>query len=319
MTTWTSVMQQAVTDPQVLLEHLGLTVAQFNLAVNPSFRMKVPWTYISRMKKKTPNDPLLLECLTQQVPTSPAFSQDPLAEQAASPVPGLIHKYAHRALVTVTSVCPIHCQYCFRQHFPYAKGVHSIRQQAIAYLKQNPSISEVILSGGDPLMLSDSHLLHWLNDIDSLAHIHTIRFHTRMPVIVPSRMTTTLLNALAKHRCHIVMVMHVNHANALDDQTAKTFHACRAAHIHLLNQSVLLQGINDDEASLVALSHRLFSQGVLPYYLHQLDTVQGAENFACPLSKGQALMAAIQKKLPGYLVPHFVVEEAGKPHKTRIG
>ena len=280
--------------------------------------MKVPWTYVERMQKKDPTDPLLLECLPLGQPTIAGFSKDPLQESSYHPIPGVLHKYTSRILVTVTGACPIHCRYCFRQHFPYNEQTKGILPKVITYLSQQPEVSEVILSGGDPLMLADTKLAQWYHALEAIPHIHTIRLHTRMPVLIPQRITQSFLDLCRHSRLQTVLVSHVNHPQALNDHTQQAFHRCKKAGMHLLNQSVLLKGINDSSATLVSLSQRLFKQHVLPYYLHQLDSVSGAESFFCTQETMRDLYQDIQKRLPGYLVPQWVKEEPGKPHKTRL-
>jgi EF-P beta-lysylation protein EpmB len=274
------------------------------------------------MRKGDINDPLLRQVLPleDELLAAPGYTGDPLGEQEANPHPGLIHKYHGRVLLIVSGSCAINCRYCFRRHFPYQDNKPSREswQQALAYIAADPSISEVIYSGGDPLTASDSQLRWLTGQVAAIPHVRRLRVHTRLPIVMPSRITAELIEGLSDHRLSTSLVIHSNHANELDDTVASALARLRGAGITLLNQTVLLRGINDDADILSELSERLFALGVLPYYLHLLDKVAGAAHFDTDTGKALALHRALQEQLPGYLVPKLVREIAGARAKTPV-
>jgi EF-P beta-lysylation protein EpmB len=268
-----------------------------------------------------PRDPLLLQVLAvaDELTQTPGFVADPLQENQTNLMPGLIHKYQGRVLVTLTPVCAVHCRYCFRRHFPYQENTPGPlgRADLLNYIASNVSIHEVIFSGGDPLLAKDSVLRTWLNQLSDIPHVKTVRFHTRIPIVLPERIDSACLNLLAEEtRLNKVIVLHSNHPQELDHDVERACKALKEAGCHLLNQSVLMRGINDSADVLVSLSERLFDCGVLPYYLHLLDKVLGAAHFDVPLHEARLLFEAMQARLPGYLVPRLTREEPGKAHKT---
>ncbi len=287
------------------------------------FPLRVPAPYLRRIEKGNPADPLLLQIFpgTDEALLAPGFSADPVGESEANPRPGILHKYEGRALLLVTSSCAIHCRYCFRRHFPYEENNPGKEhwRESLAYLKQDSSISEVILSGGDPLTLPDKYLAWFMDELAEISHIRRIRIHTRLPIMIPQRVTPDLCKLLANPRFQTILVIHSNHAQEFDDEVDAACFALKKAGISLLNQSVLLKHINDSSEALVALSERLFKAGVLPYYLHLLDRVSGAAHFDVPEETGKALIKALQAQLPGYLVPKLVREIPGEEAKTPIG
>lgn len=325
---WQQALADAVTDPAELLDLLGLDPSQLPGQLQgmqdaaASFPLRVPRGFISRMEKGNPRDPLLLQVLpigTELLPVA-GFSIDPVGDLASREAPGLLHKYHGRALLIATGACAVHCRYCFRRHFPYADEAASTRGwgAALDHLAADSSIAEVILSGGDPLSLSDRRLALLSASLEKLPHVQRLRIHTRQPVVLPERVDAGFLAWLESVRLQKVIVLHVNHARELD---AAVMRACRdlaAAGATLLNQSVLLAGINDDAAVLADLSEGLFAAGVLPYYLHVLDRVCGASHFEVPESAGVGLIAALTSRLPGYLVPRLVREVPGMPSKTPV-
>ncbi|MDH5180094.1 MAG: KamA family radical SAM protein, partial [Gammaproteobacteria bacterium] len=248
------------------------------------------------------------------------FNTDPVGDLAANPVPGLIHKYRGRVLLITTGACAIHCRYCFRRHYPYGEGCAGQSELAavLAHIAADSTISEVILSGGDPLSLTNNRLLDLLSRLDRIPHIQRLRIHTRLPVVLPERIDDNLLNGLADPADRLVVVLHINHANEIDPTVAAKLGELRRLGITLLNQAVLLSGINDDLTALKTLSERLFSVGVLPYYLHQLDRVQGAHHFHVEKDAAMALMAALRRELPGYLLPRLVEEISGADAKRPL-
>jgi EF-P beta-lysylation protein EpmB len=293
------------------------------LPIAPSeFRFKAHDDFLRRIEPGNPEDPLLKQILPVEAEKAvhPGFHTDPVGDLNANPLPSLIHKYQGRVLLMASPRCDIHCRYCFRRHFPYEQQIHQRHwEKAFATIAADTTLHEVILSGGDPFTLAENGLVRLLERIEAIAHIRTVRIHTRTPIVAPSKAPGDALLAWSQtSRLHRVMVVHCNHPNELSAQTAARLTSYRNAGFHLLNQSVLLKGVNDDSDTLVALSHKLFEQGVLPYYLHQLDRVQGAAHFEVELEHAQTLMQALRVQLPGYLVPKLVQEIAGEPHKTPL-
>jgi EF-P beta-lysylation protein EpmB len=284
--------------------------------------LRVPRGYAARMRKGDPNDPLLLQVLPQarEGDDVPGFGDDAVGDLARLKDGGVIHKYHGRALVIATGACAVHCRYCFRRHFPYSDALASREhwRGALRALAEDRSITEVILSGGDPLSLSDEKLARFAEGLEFLPHVQRLRIHTRQPVVLPERVDEALLAWLGRGRLRKVIVIHANHANELDDAVQQALARLAATGATLLNQSVLLRGVNDSADALLRLSERLFECGVLPYYLHMLDRVRGAAHFDVPEAEARALMRALAARLPGYLVPRLVREEAGAPSKTGV-
>lgn len=283
------------------------------------FPLRVPEEYLERVDKDNPNDPLLRQVLplSEEYQAVEGFVSDPLEEQQASPIPGLLHKYHGRVLLIVTGACVIHCRYCFRRNFPY-KEHHLNWTAVLGYLAAHTEVEEVILSGGDPLTLKDEKLSLSVKAIADIHHIKRLRIHTRIPVVTPSRVTDDMLHWLTSTRLKTVMVIHSNHANELDKSVESALLILKAAGICLLNQSVLLKGVNDSSEVLINLSQRLFECGVMPYYLHLLDKVEGASHFEVSEEIALSLMQELQAKLPGYLVPKLVRERAGGVAKELV-
>ena len=284
--------------------------------------MRVPRSYAARMRKGDPADPLLLQVLPLHAERMDVagFVPDPLRETGVANH-GVLKKYRGRALLVTTPACPVHCRYCFRRHFPYTDQVAARDrwEPALRELRRMDDVTEVILSGGDPLSLDNRRLGELLRLIEDLQHVDTVRIHTRFPIVLPERVDPGLLELLADTRLHTVMVVHCNHANEIDRSVQAALEAVARTGTTLLNQSVLLKGINDSANRLEALSRALFGCGVLPYYLHLLDPVSGAAHFDVPASRGTELIAELRRRLPGYLVPRLVREEPGESSKTAIG
>ncbi len=319
---WQSEMARAITDPQELLGLLALDPELLSAGAARDFPLKVPRSFLARMEKGNPHDPLLRQVLpigAELLPQS-GYKKDPLQELEAMPVNGLLHKYQGRALLTITGACGIHCRYCFRRHFPYAETNPSRDQwhSALEYLRRHPEISEVLLSGGDPLSMNDRHLTELVSRLERISHIKRLRIHTRLAVVLPERIDGQLLRWLGATSLQTVVVVHVNHANEINHEVIQAMHKLRRANVSLLNQSVLLRGVNDDATILAELSERLFEANVLPYYLHQLDRVQGAAHFEVEDNRALEIMAELHAALPGYLVPRLCREEPGAPGKTII-
>lgn len=319
---WQSQLSDAITSVDELLSYLQLDRAALPVTVPDNFGLRVPRAFVEKMQKGQATDPLLLQVLptTQEQIEVVGYVKDPLAESGHNPARGLLHKYQSRVLLTLTGACAIHCRYCFRQHFDYHANLPTSaeKQNIVSYIEQHPDINEVILSGGDPLSISNRRLFAWLDCLEALAQINTIRIHTRLPVVLPARIDAELLTRLQQSRCQLVMVIHCNHANEIDEGTAQRLQALAQAGVTMLNQTVLLAGINDQLEVQVALSQRLFAAGVLPYYLHLLDKVAGAAHFDCEEEQAIALYWQMLARLPGYLVPKLVRELPHQPFKTPI-
>lgn len=315
---WQQAMKSAIRDSQTLVRHLKLPQS-CGLAADCSFPVFAPLGYVDRMRPGDPHDPLLRQVLplAEEAIDSSGFGDDPVQDQAAMLRPGLLQKYAGRVLLVTTGACAIHCRYCFRRHFPYGEGPHSVAQWegAIEQIAADPTIEEVILSGGDPLTLADAHLAELADHLASIPHLRRLRIHTRLPIVIPQRVTQSLLEWLSKSRLVPIVVIHANHAAELDASVANALELLTQAGIMLLNQTVLLRGVNDSLAALKELSCRLIDLRVVPYYLHQLDRVRGAAHFEVPVERGRELVEQLRNTLPGYAVPTYVREIAGEPSK----
>lgn len=291
-------------------------------AGDAGFPVRVPRGYAARMRRGDPDDPLLAQVLPSAAEARevPGFGPDPVGDRAAMIRPGVLHKYHGRVLLVTTGACGIHCRYCFRREFPYADANPRPDdwQAAIDYIAADDSIEEVILSGGDPLSLSDRKLTGLVERIEAIPHVGTLRIHTRLPVVLPERVDDALCGWLSGTRLATVVVLHANHGNEIDPSVNAAAARMRATGAVLLNQAVLLRGVNDDVDAMIELSRRLFAAGVLPYYLHMLDPVRGAARFEIGPEEARRLMAAVAARLPGYLVPRLVVEQAGRPGKTPL-
>jgi len=320
---WQKVLQQASSSPEELLNKL--TIEDSSLISRPAnndFPLRVPAGFINRMNQSDPDDPLFKQVWpsVDEENDEAGFIEDPLNEVNRQVTPGLLHKYPGRVLLVLTGACAIHCRYCFRRHFPYSDSNPSGENlnRAIEYIQNKTNVTEVILSGGDPLSVSDERLSDLISRLDEIPHLKRLRIHTRFPVVVPERINETCLDWLNKTRLQLAIVLHVNHANELDKSVEQAILKLRNHNIPLFNQSVLLKGINDSTQTLVALSETLFSNGIIPYYLHLLDPVSGGSHFEVDESRAKSLMNEMQKSLPGYLVPKLVREDADKSHKTII-
>ncbi len=322
---WKEELRQAFTRPADLLGFLALPTDladERRAAGFREFRMLVPRGYAALMEQGNPDDPLLRQVLPVACERTdhPDFSTDPVGDAAATRGPGLLKKYQGRALLVTTPACAIHCRYCFRRHYPYAQeslGADA-GSSAIAGIASDDTIREVILSGGDPLMLDDAHLQSLVAKLEAIPHVERLRLHTRLPVVLPARVTKALCGTLAQTRLQAVVVVHANHPRELSPAASGAVRLLREAGVALLNQSVLLRGVNDDPDTLSVLSDVLFRDGILPYYLHLLDRVQGAAHFEVPLTEALDLMAELRLRLPGYLVPRLVREDPGAGSKIAL-
>lgn len=316
-------MKRALRDPSELCRRLGLPPpTEADRQAAEPFPVFVPLEYLRRMRYADPDDPLLKQVLARQVELQPVpgFDVDPLHEAEAVRVPGLLHKYAGRVLLVATGACAVHCRYCFRRHFPYEMGPKSPAdwEPALRYIERDESVEEVLLSGGDPLTLTDAVLARLARRIADIAHVRRLRVHTRLPIVLPQRVCDALLDWLAGTRLQPIVVLHANHPAELDQEVAA---ACRRLHragVLLFNQAVLLRGVNDSADVLAALCLRLVEMRVVPYYLHQLDRVAGAAHFEVPPDEGRQLFDQLRSRVPGYAVPQYVCEVPGASSKLPL-
>ncbi|WP_284088850.1 EF-P beta-lysylation protein EpmB [Acinetobacter pittii] len=322
---WQSQLSDLITDPSELLSLLELSSEQLlsgAILASEKFKLRVPRAFVGKMNTKNPLDPLLLQVLPHhlELEEHPEFVTDPLGEEAANQLPGVLHKYKSRFLLTLTGACAVHCRYCFRRHFPYQENLPKNEDwlNIKNYIEANPNINEIILSGGDPLTLSNRKLALWLERLSSLKQIEILRIHSRVPIVIPNRIDEELISLLKNSRLRIVLVVHSNHASELDDFTCSKLLQLSDHHITVLNQAVLLKGVNDSAQTLIDLSYRLFEARVMPYYLHVLDKVKGAQHFDLESSKIDDIYRDVLANLPGYLVPKLVREIAGEKNKTPL-
>lgn len=320
---WQQALALAIRDIDVLLTQLNLTRDQLPpLADETVFPIRVPLSYVQRMSQGDPQDPLLRQVLplAAESLSTPGYTADPVADQAAVAVPGLLHKYHGRVLLLATATCAIHCRYCFRQHFPYQDNrvLNRHEQAALDYIAADPTIHEVILSGGDPLLLTTARLQQLSLALSQIRHVRRLRIHSRLPVVLPERINAALLAWLADLPLASILVIHTNHPTEIDAQVRTALLSLRQAGVSLFNQAVLLKGVNDDVETLAELSERLFAAGVIPYYLHQLDKVQGAAHYEVSNQQAVALHQALRQRLPGYLLPELVWEQAGAASKIPL-
>ena len=322
---WQTQLSDLITNPQELLDVLELSHDQLLSGAQfaaDEFRLRVPRAFVEKMQKGNPLDPLLLQVLPHhlELEEHAGFVTDPLGEEQANQQPSVLHKYKSRFLLTLTGACAVHCRYCFRRHFPYQENLPknddwtNIKQ----YIKQQPDINEVILSGGDPLTLSNRKLQVWIERLSTLPQIKFLRIHSRVPIVIPNRVDEELVSILKNSRLRIILVVHSNHPSELDDFTCSQLQQLVKQGITVLNQAVLLKGVNDSAEVLVDLSYRLFDAGVMPYYLHVLDKVKGAQHFDTPAQDIDLIYKKVLENLPGYLVPKLVREIAGEKNKTPL-
>ncbi len=324
---WQKELAQGFNNPQELLDYVGLSPSAVNIseAAHKAFKTHVPRAFAEKIVKGDPNDPLLRQVLpiSDEMEKFLDYVPDPLqegTEKQHRPLPGLLHKYSSRVLLTVTGGCAVNCRYCFRRHFDYS--ANRIRKEELSniveYIQSRPEIREVILSGGDPLLLNDDLLTDIVTAIEKIPSVEILRFHTRMPIVLPSRITAEFVTLLKDTRLHTICVVHSNHPNELDNVLRDNLSSLRAAGTHLLNQSVLLKDVNDKVDTLCDLSYRLLDMGILPYYLHLLDKVQGAAHFDIEEKTAVALHQSMRERLPGYLLPKLVREIPGELSKMPV-
>lgn len=322
---WRKELASAFTDRGSLLAFLGLDelAAVADDGASSQFPLRVPLSFARRMRRRDPADPLLLQVLPseKEMQPAPGFVRDPVEDRLALRHSGLIRKFQGRALVVTTGACAVHCRYCFRRHFPY--GEHGFRAEQFERLREeiagDRSVTEVILSGGDPLSLSDHRLDTFLDLLAAFDQVQRVRIHTRLPIVLPSRVCDSLLQVLARPRdVRLVIVLHINHAQEIDASVTRALEPLRALGFTLLNQAVLLRGVNDSANTQVALAEACFAAGVLPYYLHLLDRVEGAAHFEVDETAATAIAEELYQRLPGYLVPRLVRETPGSSAKRPV-
>jgi len=321
---WQQQLAEAYTSVEELFAYLEIPGALIPQARRASgdFALRVPRNFASRMEKGNPEDPLLLQVLprAEELEEHPGFLADPVGDQDRIEAPGVLQKYDGRILLIATGACGVHCRYCFRRHFPYGESNAGRDQwaESLDLLSRSPDTREVILSGGDPLTLSDARLAGLVEALNQIPHLKRLRIHSRLPVLVPERITGELVDWLTLGRLQPILVFHVNHPRELSARITDALAPLRERGVTLLNQAVLLGGINDTPDILCDLSEALFSSGILPYYLHMLDRVRGSGHFDIPEAKAKHLLNVVRRRLPGYLVPRLVRETAGAPSKSPL-
>ena len=321
---WRRSLAEAIRDPEVLLERLGLGREWLEPARRSArlFPLLVPASYLARIQPHDPHDPLLRQVLPLEDETHdvPGFVDDALDESAARRAPGLLQKYPGRALLIATGTCAVHCRYCFRRHYPYGEEPRRLEEwePALTAIAADPSLHEVLLSGGDPLVLGDRRLAELCGRLDAIPHLRRLRIHTRLPIVLPDRVTPSLVDLLRSLRLTPIVVVHANHARELVGDCELAVRSLVQSGLTVLNQAVLLAGVNDSIDAQAALCERLVDLGVIPYYLHQLDRVAGTAHFDVPEQTGRAIVAELRRRLPGYAVPRYVREVPGVSHKVPL-
>ncbi len=321
---WQQQLAEAFTNIDELCDYLQLATdtLPISFAATESFALRVPLNFASCMEKGNPNDPLLRQVLPvkDELLTYPGFKSDPVGDLASVTETGILHKYQGRVLLINTGSCAINCRYCFRRNFPYA-DLQLGKQKEIAVIEaiqEDISINEVILSGGDPLLLNDSRLTRLIMQLNEIKHLKRIRIHSRLPIVLPARITDEFINTLKQSSKQVILIVHCNHANEINDRVVTACNALKNSNIILFNQSVLLKGVNDSAQTLCELSEKLFCLGVIPYYLHLLDKATGTGHFEVPINDALRLISQVQATLPGYLVPKLVTEQEGATSKQYI-
>lgn len=323
-TPWQQLFSESLLTPEQLVQQLALPEALLTEIKQASelFQLRVPTPYLNRIKKGDINDPLLKQVLPLGLEAiqTPGYVTDPLQEKDSNPIPGLVHKYKSRVLLITAGACAVNCRYCFRRHFEYQdNAISSERLEQIShYLAQHPEINEVILSGGDPLATSDHRLQQIVNTLEAIPHIKRLRIHTRLPVVIPQRITPELIDILSITRLKTIWVLHINHPQEIDPCVQQACQRLKQAGMAILNQSVILRGINDNVEILTELSEALFDADIQPYYLHAFDPVTGAAHFNVSDEEAIELWQALQAELPGFLLPKLVREIPGKKSKTLL-
>lgn len=322
---WHDSLAEAIRDPDQLLDRLQLPESSLREAAHRAaeqFTVMVPHSYLNRMRPGDPDDPLLRQVLplSDELLEVSGFIDDAVGDHEARAVPGLLQKYAGRVLLVTTGACAVHCRYCFRRHYPYGDEPRRLDdwEPALAAIAADETVHEVLLSGGDPLMLTDRRLGELIARLEAIPHLRRLRLHSRLPIVLPDRVTSELVELLTGSRLTPIMVVHANHPNEVVDDCEKALRSLVRSGITTLNQAVLLRGVNDSAETLAELCERLIDVGVIPYYLHQLDRVRGAAHFEVDEARGREIISELRQRLPGYAVPEYVREEAGWPYKRPL-
>ncbi len=321
--TWQKSLADVITDPSQLLNLLQLESSQVGLdSGRLSFPLRVPREFMARMQVGDPKDPLLLQVLPtqQELLAMPGYNQDALQEEGVNKVPGLIHKYKSRVLLTITGSCAVNCRYCFRRNFKYEENNPGLAgwEKIADYIVADPSINEIIFSGGDPLVAKDNFLKQIIGSLEKLPQLKRLRIHTRLPIVIPQRITDEFISILSSTRLQVILVVHANHPNEIDNTVTESLKKCHRAGVTVLSQAVLLKGINDDPQVLALLSEKLFESGCLPYYLHTLDKVNGSAHFDISLDRAREIVWELSQLLSGFLIPKLVTEVPGLGSKVPV-
>ncbi|WP_295163967.1 EF-P beta-lysylation protein EpmB [uncultured Buchnera sp.] len=321
---WLYEISNSIIEPKKLLKflHLEQHPKYYDAESRKLFPFRVPYSFASRMRKKDPEDPLLLQVITnnQEFLNNLEFNEDPIKERKNIVLPGLLHKYKDRVLWMLKTNCAINCRYCFRKHFPYEtnKGNKKNWMKILHYISQNIQLNEVILSGGDPLMAKDHELLWIITCLSRIKHIKRLRIHTRLPVVIPNRITSDLCQIFFNSTLKIIIVTHINHPQEINKQLSDSLLKLKESNVILLNQSVLLKNINDDAIVLAELSNLLCENNIIPYYLHILDKVKGTSHFLVSNKKAKSIISDLMKMVSGFLVPRLVFDNGSKDNKLII-
>ncbi|MGE3920417.1 MAG: EF-P beta-lysylation protein EpmB [Gammaproteobacteria bacterium] len=321
---WQTALLNLITDPSLLFEILELDPSYLDQAHKATtlFPLKTTHSFVARMEKSNVNDPLLLQVLPlfAEFSKNDNFTNDPLSEMDVNPIPGLLHKYHGRVLLTLTGSCAVNCRFCFRRHFPYKENMPGTQgfKHIMNYISKDPSINEVILSGGDPLNVNDNYLKKMIGAFSEIKHLKRVRIHSRLPIVLPERITQELMTVLTSTRLKTIMVLHCNHPNEIDEQVQKAVSRLYNTGIPILNQTVLLKKINDNAETLCALSEKLFDSNITPYYLHLPDKVAGTIHFYVSKEFAKQIYREMIQTLPGYMVPKLVEEIPGIKSKQII-
>ncbi|MFK7736835.1 MAG: EF-P beta-lysylation protein EpmB [Pirellulaceae bacterium] len=317
---WPQALKRSVRSGFELCELLGIAPNDVSEEAESDFPVFVPREYIERIEPGNPSDPLLRQVVSSQLELSPEGLVDPVGDAQSEATSGLLHKYKGRVLLIVSGACAVHCRYCFRRNYPYSSAPNGPGEwsQWVDYLRNDESIEEVILSGGDPLSVRDESLAWLVSQFESISHLKRLRIHTRFPVVIPQRVCEEMTNWLSTTRLAKFVVLHINHAQEIDDAVAAAARRLREGGATVLNQAVLLRGVNDSWLAQRNLSNALIAEQILPYYLHQLDPVRGGRHFEVSDSEAEEIFSKLRQELPGYAVPKLVRELAGEPSKTRL-
>ncbi len=319
---WKSVVSESFRDLDALLEFCEIDGLRTEIQANQEFTFRVTRYFASLIEKGNALDPLLLQVLPDayELQMVDGYSEDAVGDRLSMPLPGLIHKYHGRVLLTLTGACAIHCRYCFRRHYPYSESNtdYCVNSEVVKYLSRHTEVNEVILSGGDPLMLSDQKLANLVTSLNQVPHIRSLRIHSRVLSVLPERVTQGLINTLHQFRGRVVFVTHINHPKEISEPNQTAFHLLSQQGYRLFNQSVLLKRVNDSPQTLAELSNKLFESHIIPYYLHRLDKVQGAAHFDLTAEESCRIYKQLRNRLPGYLLPAMVEELPGRASKTPV-